>query len=239
MTRDKLSELVFISLGRASMCWSELPKGTFDSSTAVELGEEILKAIDEYVEEDKQPGWSDPLLDHLDKEEKESEWQRMRRLDVMREAKKTELKTEHLPVSGPDFSKYVVSDTPDGGWMNQYYSDYLKLRDSGMMFEFNPTWTGQWGKDKYAFCWEQKNRKKQGEEAVKKIQEVTKEIEDREEEQLLERIVTKNDWVGMYANNPIYRLDGIYYTLDPGFKKILTREVHRGGHWWWDALEPK
>jgi hypothetical protein len=232
------------------MCWSELPRGTFDSTTAVQLGEEILKAIDEYLE-DKEPGWSDAMSDYLEEEiakykdvptvvvNQESEWQRMKRLDVMREAKKTEFKTEHLPVSGPDFSEYVVSDTSDGGWMNQYYSDYLKLRDSGMMFEFHPTWTGQWGKDKYAFCYEQKNKKKQGKEAVEKIHQVTKEIEDREEEQLLERIVTKNDWVGMYANNPIYRLDGIYYTLDPGFKKILAREVNRGGHWWWDALEPK
>jgi hypothetical protein len=48
-----------------------------------------------------------------------------------------------------------------------------------------------------------------------------------------------NDFVGMDGRNPLYRLDGIYYTLDPGFKKILTREVNRGGHWWWDALEPK
>ena len=238
MTKEKLSELIFISLGRASMCWSELPRGTFESTTAVQLGEEILKAIEEYIER-QEAGWGDPMIEHLEREQKESEWQRMRRLDVMREAKNTEFKTEHLPVSGPDFSKYVVSDTSDGGWMNQYYSDYLKLRESGMMFEFHPTWTGQWGKDKYAFCYEQKNKKKQGEDTVEKIHEVTKEIEDKEEERLLERIVMVNDWVGMNGNNPLYRLDGIYYTLDPGFKKILAREVNRGGHWWWDALELK
>ena len=168
MNKEKLREIIFISLGRASMCWSETPRGVFDSTTAAELGEEIMKAIDEYIEEDKEPGWSDPMVEHLDREEKESEWQRRKRLEVIKEAKK-----------------------------------------------------------------------KEGAKVVEKIHEVHKEIADGEEEQLIERIVTKNDIVGLDGNNPMLRLDGIYYTLDPGFKKILTREVHRGGHWWWDALEPK
>jgi hypothetical protein len=86
MTREKLSELIFISLGRASMCWSELPRGTFDSTTAVQLGEEILKAIEEYIER-QEAGWGDPMIEHLEREQKESEWQRRRRLDVMKEAR--------------------------------------------------------------------------------------------------------------------------------------------------------
>jgi len=32
------------------------------------------------------PGWVDPMMEMLDKEEKESEWQRRRRLEVMKEA---------------------------------------------------------------------------------------------------------------------------------------------------------
>jgi hypothetical protein len=82
-------------------------------------------------------------------------------------------------------------------------------------------------------------KKVAGDNMVEKIHEVHKEIAHREEEQLIERIVTKNDIVGLVDRNPMLRLDGVYYTLDPSFKKILTREVTRGGHWWWDALDPK
>ena len=84
MNKEKLREIIFISLGRASMCWSEVPRGVFDSTTAAELGEEIVKAIEEYTKEEA--GWSDPMIEHLDREEKESEWQRRRRLQVMKEA---------------------------------------------------------------------------------------------------------------------------------------------------------
>jgi hypothetical protein len=82
-------------------------------------------------------------------------------------------------------------------------------------------------------------KKVAGDNMVEKMHEVHKEIADREEEQLIECIVTKNDIVGLDGRNTMLRLDGVYYTLDPSFKKILTREVTRGGHWWWDALEPK
>ena len=34
---------------------------------------------------EEEPGWSDPMIEHLDREERESEWQR-RRLQVMKEA---------------------------------------------------------------------------------------------------------------------------------------------------------
>ena len=87
MDRDKLTELVYINLGRASMCWSDIPSGIFDSTKAAELGKEIMEAIEKYLEEDKEPGWSDPMIEHLQKEEKESEWQRRRRLEVMKEAR--------------------------------------------------------------------------------------------------------------------------------------------------------
>lgn len=39
------------------------------------------------VKIEEEPGWSDPMMEILDREEKESEWQRKRRLDVMKEAR--------------------------------------------------------------------------------------------------------------------------------------------------------
>ena len=53
----------------------------------------------------------------------------------------------------------VVFDTPASSWMDEYYDDYIKLQASGMMFEFHPTWTGIWDKDKYAFCHDKKSKK--------------------------------------------------------------------------------
>jgi len=49
---------------------------------------EFLKIVYNYnrmkrvVKEDEEPGWVDPMMEMLDKEEKESEWQRRRRLEV-------------------------------------------------------------------------------------------------------------------------------------------------------------
>ena len=54
---------------------------------------EFLKVVYNYnrmkrvVKEDKEPGWSDPMMEMLDREEKESEWQRRKRLEVMKEAR--------------------------------------------------------------------------------------------------------------------------------------------------------
>ena len=55
MNKEKLTELVYISLGRASMCWSEIPRGDFDSTKAAELGKEIMNAIEEYT--NKKPSY--------------------------------------------------------------------------------------------------------------------------------------------------------------------------------------
>jgi hypothetical protein len=44
MKREKFKELVGMSIGRASMCWSEAPKGVFDSTTASQLVDRILEA---------------------------------------------------------------------------------------------------------------------------------------------------------------------------------------------------
>lgn len=45
MTRDQFKELVGIAIGEASMCWSETPKGVFDSAKACELVDRIVDAF--------------------------------------------------------------------------------------------------------------------------------------------------------------------------------------------------
>jgi len=159
MNKEKLTELVYINLGRASMCWSDIPSGVFDSTKAAELGKEIMEAVEKYIEEDKEEQKKHIVdimeadeRDGLYREEKESEWQRRRRLDVMKEAKKKK----------------------------------------------------------------------------------------KEENNFAQRIAEKNDKVGVNGmGNPIYRYEGVYYTLDPSFKKVLEMEVHRAPNWWWDTSEPK
>ena len=58
-----------------------------------------------------------------------------------------------------DYGKRVIIEK---SWMDEYKSEYDKLLKSGMMFEFHPTWTGEWHKDKFAFTHEHKfsNKKK-------------------------------------------------------------------------------
>lgn len=163
MNKEKLTELVYINLGRASMCWSDIPSGVFDSTKAAELGKEIMDAIEKYVEEDKEEQKKHIVdimeadeRDGLYREEKESEWQRRRRLEVIREAKKKE-------------------------------------------------------KEEKSFA-----------------------------QSFAQRIAEKNDKVGVNdMGNPIYRYEGVYYTLDPSFKKVLEMEVHRVPNWWWSISEPK
>jgi hypothetical protein len=52
--KEKLKEIVYINLGQASMCWSDIPSGVFDSTKAAELGKEIMDAIDKYIENSQQ-----------------------------------------------------------------------------------------------------------------------------------------------------------------------------------------
>ena len=46
---ERLRELVFQALGQASMCWSEIPRGVFDSEQAIQIGNELMKAIEAHV----------------------------------------------------------------------------------------------------------------------------------------------------------------------------------------------
>lgn len=46
---DDIKTKVFEGLGEASMCWSETPKGIFDSTHAKKVGDEIMAAIENNV----------------------------------------------------------------------------------------------------------------------------------------------------------------------------------------------
>ena len=54
----------------------------------------------------------------------------------------------------------VKGDVPAKSWMDAHKENYDKLLASGMFWEFHPTWSGDWERDKYAFCHEQRFKKK-------------------------------------------------------------------------------
>lgn len=45
MTRKQFRELVGIAIGEASMCWSEIPSGIFDSTRASLLVDRIVNEL--------------------------------------------------------------------------------------------------------------------------------------------------------------------------------------------------
>lgn len=57
-----------------------------------------------------------------------------------------------------DSFKKTMEEEPS--WMDEYREEYDKLLKSGMFFEYHPTWTGEWEKDRYTFCHGQKFKKK-------------------------------------------------------------------------------
>lgn len=42
---EKLRELVFMAIGEASMCWSEVPSGIFESTRAKKIGDKLIEGI--------------------------------------------------------------------------------------------------------------------------------------------------------------------------------------------------
>ena len=48
---EKLEELVYQSIGQASMCWIGGPSGEFDQKNAKRIAEELLQAIREHEAE--------------------------------------------------------------------------------------------------------------------------------------------------------------------------------------------
>ena len=55
--KKQLETIVFEALGTASMCWSETPKGIFDSSQASDVGNEavsnIMKLYDQFKQDEQ------------------------------------------------------------------------------------------------------------------------------------------------------------------------------------------
>jgi hypothetical protein len=45
---ENLRDIVFQAMGQVSMCWSEVPKGVFDSVQAVKIADEVMAAIEEH-----------------------------------------------------------------------------------------------------------------------------------------------------------------------------------------------
>jgi hypothetical protein len=48
---DRLEELVGLSIGRISMCWSETPKGVFNDTYARQIAQDLLLAIAQHEQE--------------------------------------------------------------------------------------------------------------------------------------------------------------------------------------------
>ena len=46
LEKQDLTAIVFEALGEASMCWSETPKGVFESTHAKEIGDRVMEAIE-------------------------------------------------------------------------------------------------------------------------------------------------------------------------------------------------
>jgi len=43
---EAIARHVFTALGEASVCWSELPTGVFDSTRAKKVGDDLIKFIE-------------------------------------------------------------------------------------------------------------------------------------------------------------------------------------------------
>lgn len=47
-TSNDLSQAVFLALGAASMCWTEIPSSEFKSSDATEIGNALITYVKEH-----------------------------------------------------------------------------------------------------------------------------------------------------------------------------------------------
>ena len=56
MMNEEQEAVVFQALGKASMCWSEIPSGTFDSKQAKWIGISLIKFLDDGTI----PSWYQP-----------------------------------------------------------------------------------------------------------------------------------------------------------------------------------
>lgn len=46
ITKEEFKTVLFEALGQVSMCWSETPKGVFESNEVVKIGNELLSEIE-------------------------------------------------------------------------------------------------------------------------------------------------------------------------------------------------
>ena len=53
-SKEQISEKVFESLGMASMCWDELPRGIFESTKCKKIGEELINFIHQIRQDDRE-----------------------------------------------------------------------------------------------------------------------------------------------------------------------------------------
>lgn len=53
--REKLESLVYQACGTASLCWNPKPTGIFDSSTAKEVGDALIRALEKLDREYRYP----------------------------------------------------------------------------------------------------------------------------------------------------------------------------------------
>lgn len=61
---EDLRDIVFQAMGRVSMCWSETPKGTFDSEQSVKIANEVMAAIEKHEREATAQARTQWLLSH-------------------------------------------------------------------------------------------------------------------------------------------------------------------------------
>ena len=51
LRKAKMREAVCLTIGQASMCWSEIPKGVFQDTEATRLVDELMAVIEQYAQE--------------------------------------------------------------------------------------------------------------------------------------------------------------------------------------------
>ena len=56
---EKLRELVFMAIGEASMCWSEVPSGIFESTRAKKIGDKLMEGISRHQSNPIDPDYAE------------------------------------------------------------------------------------------------------------------------------------------------------------------------------------
>ena len=136
--------------------------------------DELIAALHNYDDGlemfDDEPKRTSPCVGH-DAASWEQEDELNKRMDVIGQNGNEGLHYESMEELNDEFFGKIIDDGFDDygkrvqkSWMEVYRDDYDKLLKSGMMFEFHPTWTGEWEKDKFAFTHEHKysNKNKVG-----------------------------------------------------------------------------